>query len=639
MTSPFYRLSSSKSILRQIFSLYKSKWKYLSQDQLENVELDLSCLDKAILDKDREEADRLAHKLEIFAGEHFQKTPFDHCKEILIALVAALLIATLVRQVWFEPMEIPTGSMRPTFKEQDRLIVPKDSFGLNVPLKAKNLYFDSSLIQRTDIFIFRPENMDMQGTDTTYFGIPGKKRYIKRCMGKPGDTLYFYGGRIYGFDRDGNDLKELRESPYIQKLEHIPFINFEGKVVATAPNSKGLYSPVFYYQMNQLIGKHSLLSNRKIRGEIFINKQWKEEKPHFNSKNNINSYSDFWGMKNFGMARILTKHELEAYSTAWLDDLEDAPMYLEIRHTPNLTVPASKITIDKMGRIRPTISTNSTVIPLHQHHLDAIMDNMYTSRMDVKNEFAHRYSVNFNSDLDARIFPLLPGIEDGRYEFYYGKAYSITWGGISNKLPSYHPLNRRSPEHIQKLFNLGIELLKPYEAYQKGQPYYPSRYVFFRDGDLFLMGSSIYNSDDPTLVAFREKELKRQSLDPQYSPFLDNGAPLKDDGSLDIEFVRTFGFHIPEKMYLALGDNHASSSDSRDFGFVPEENIRGTAGRILWPPGDRWGVVPQYDNPLFNKPRLIIWTLVSLLLGACLLYYIAQKDKPIFKKLSPYPEL
>lgn len=33
---------------------------------------------------------------------------------------------------------------------------------------------------------------------------------------------------------------------------------------------------------------------------------------------------------------------------------------------------------------------------------------------------------------------------------------------------------------------------------------------------------------------------------------------------------------VPEKQYFVLGDNRPFSSDSRDFGFVPEENIIGT---------------------------------------------------------------
>ncbi len=41
---------------------------------------------------------------------------------------------------------------------------------------------------------------------------------------------------------------------------------------------------------------------------------------------------------------------------------------------------------------------------------------------------------------------------------------------------------------------------------------------------------------------------------------------------------------LPEKGYLALGDNYAMSSDSRTLGPVPQDNLEGTTLIILWPP-------------------------------------------------------
>jgi signal peptidase I len=41
---------------------------------------------------------------------------------------------------------------------------------------------------------------------------------------------------------------------------------------------------------------------------------------------------------------------------------------------------------------------------------------------------------------------------------------------------------------------------------------------------------------------------------------------------------------IPKDNYFVLGDNREYSSDSREWGFVPKENITGRAWVIYWPP-------------------------------------------------------
>jgi signal peptidase I len=48
-------------------------------------------------------------------------------------------------------------------------------------------------------------------------------------------------------------------------------------------------------------------------------------------------------------------------------------------------------------------------------------------------------------------------------------------------------------------------------------------------------------------------------------------------------------FTVPSNSYFALGDNSYNSSDSREWGVVPQENVIGRALFILWPFSTRWG--------------------------------------------------
>ena len=48
---------------------------------------------------------------------------------------------------------------------------------------------------------------------------------------------------------------------------------------------------------------------------------------------------------------------------------------------------------------------------------------------------------------------------------------------------------------------------------------------------------------------------------------------------------------IPSKSYFALGDNSYNSSDSRYWGFVPEQNVAGKGFIVYWPFSKRWGLI------------------------------------------------
>lgn len=615
-----YRLKKSKKILLQAYRSFlkrRNRIPSTAQEQLKSSMLDLQ---SAVIGKDRVKASEKAKELLTLSQTYLKKSLFQQIRDFVIGLGFALIVAVIVRQMWFELYEIPSGSMRPTFKEQDRLSVSKTDFGINVPLTAKHFFFNPDLIQRNNIVIFTVKGMDFRDGDTVYFYIfPGKKQLIKRLIGKPGDTLYFYGGKIYGIDNDGKDISQELQLQTLDKIDHIPFFNFEGRVTTTHSPIQGIFSPVLIYHMNEPIARLYATSATQARGELLPKILTQDPNIH---------YRNLWGFENFAMARLLTKEQVQQLTDVDPATLEEGLLYLELKHHPSLE--NAKMGYDEWNRYRPIVGTSTSIIPLQEQHLRAIFDNLYTARFEVKDGFARRISANQMHRGAGTFFPHFPGVPDGTYEFYYGKAYQVKWQGITLELPSTHPLYRMDPQKVQLFFNLGIDFDTRFNPQTKEQNRAPPRYAYYRNNDLYLMGAPILKKDDPILVSFINSEKKKQqAARTSYFPFVDIGPPLLPDGRVNADIIRRFGLKVTPQSYLVLGDNYANSGDSREFGFVPEENLRGGPCFIFWPPGSRWGIPNQPSFPLFNPGRLVIWALAALSFGGWYIYHRKRNKLPL----------
>lgn len=616
-----YSLTHSRRLLKRSYDWYMQKDPNLSLIDQQQLKEYVNTLNDACQSGDRSKADYIATELEAFSKIKYKKSTFQYIREVVVAILIALIIATVVRATWFELYQIPTGSMRPQYRELDHLSVTKLPFSINIPLMTDHFLFEPEHVQRTSAVTFSGDNIPSLDETTMFLGIfPYKKRLIKRMVGLPGDTLYFYGGKAYGIDKDGNPIDELLTSPWLEKIEYIPYMTFNG-----IPVTDGKQQTVFM-QMDKAVGKVQQNPLTGATGFVWTGKEWIKDDPAAQKSphDTVKTFSDWWGTRNYAMARLLTKEQVKHIDGIDTATLPEGVLYLELRHTPSLTYPKPLLTSENMA----LPDTQRTVIPLQQKDLNALMDNMYTARLEFENEHGRRYSVDDGKRRNAG--PYFPKVPDGTYEFVYGKGYKVNyiWLPIIGRLvssidllPADHPLNARTPENIQKLFNLGIEMNTYYEPQSPYQLAYPSRYAYFRDGDLYSMGGVVLKKDDPTLKAFvqsEEKKEKQSSNERPYIAFKDYGAPLKD-GKIDADFIKTFGVHVPEKNYFVLGDNHAMSADSRVFGFVPENNLQGAPSLILWPT-DRWGKPWQKPYPIFNESRMIVWTIIGIIALAWYLY-------------------
>lgn len=607
-----YSLKKSTHILFQAVSRYKTRKKYLSaaaKDELRGV---MTHLQNALLAKDQSAAALSAQNLERLYQIHLKKSPGAAFVSSLFSLAVALLIAVIIRGAWFELYVIPSGSMRPTLREQDMLTVSKTRFGINIPLQLGHFTFYPDLVKRNSIFIFTGENMPIPDVDTyNFYLFPAKKQYVKRLIAKPGDTLYFYGGLIYGMDQAGKDISPELQINRLADIDHIPFLRFEGKVTTPPASTRQIASPATLHLMNIPIAKLSATSNHSAEGEMLVP--------------GVTHYSDLWGIGNYALARILSQKEMQQRYPQEAPQISSAPYYLELEHSPSL----QDLTIrrDDHGRMRPAFAFEHSLLPLSQEHIETLFHNLYTARFVVKEGFARRWgSGNWNSAFAVS----LPGVPNGEYEFFAGKGYQVRWRGVTSELPASHPLMHFDMQTAVLFFNTGIEM-SSYFLPQNDPIVFPARYAYFRNGDLYLMGAPILTKADPALESFVERELQREqnatSLRP-YIPFVDHGAPLAADGSLDRAFLKKFGLTIPANSYLGLGDNHAMSSDCREFGFVPQENLRGGPSLLFWPPGHRWGAPNQPSLPLFTPPRLTIWILAAIIGSIWTYIHISRRRLP-----------
>jgi len=99
---------------------------------------------------------------------------WDNFQILLVALILALLIRLFVA----EPRFIPSDSMVPTLEIGDRLVVEKVSYRFHPA-------------EFGDIVVFDPPPQLQE------FGFKKDQAFIKRIIGKPGQTVQVVGGQVY----------------------------------------------------------------------------------------------------------------------------------------------------------------------------------------------------------------------------------------------------------------------------------------------------------------------------------------------------------------------------------------------------------------------------------------------------------
>ena len=124
--------------------------------------------------------------------------------DTLKTIIYAVLIALVIRSLWFEPFKIPSGSMYSTLYVGDYLFVSKYTYGyskhsfpFSLPLFDGRIF--ASAPQRGDVVVFK--NPQDNSTD-----------YIKRVIGLPGDRIKLEKGRLF---INGQMLERKNEEEFV----------------------------------------------------------------------------------------------------------------------------------------------------------------------------------------------------------------------------------------------------------------------------------------------------------------------------------------------------------------------------------------------------------------------------------------
>ncbi len=142
-----------------------------------------------------------ADKEEVISRAEKEPILVEYAKSFFPVIVIVLIL----RSFLFEPFRIPSGSMIPTLKVGDFILVNKFNYGIRLPVLNTKI-FDISEPERGDVVVFRfPKDPSVD--------------YIKRVIGLPGDRIAYRAKNLYV---NGKRIESSMIGPYIETKDGLP---------------------------------------------------------------------------------------------------------------------------------------------------------------------------------------------------------------------------------------------------------------------------------------------------------------------------------------------------------------------------------------------------------------------------------
>lgn len=195
-------------------------------------------------------------------GKNTTKTKKSTTREYVEAIVIAVLLALFIRTFIVQAFKIPSGSMLPTLKIGDHLLVNKFIYGVKIPFKGTTI-IPIKNPKSGDIIVFKfPEDPKLD--------------YIKRVVGVGGDRVAVRNKKVFVNGKPLKDDYAVFKDPHILPAGAGPRDNFgpvvvpEGKVFVMGDNRDNSYDSRFW----------GFVPNEDIRGKaLVLYWSWDVQKP------------------------------------------------------------------------------------------------------------------------------------------------------------------------------------------------------------------------------------------------------------------------------------------------------------------------------------------------------------------------
>lgn len=120
-----------------------------------------------------------------------QRSVWFHLLDVFLNIVIIVAIVVGIRTFLVSPFQVEGSSMISTLENGEYIIINKLAYHIGSP-------------SRGDVVVFRPPS-------------DGKKYYVKRVLGIPGDTIILRDGYVYLQKAGETDAEKLNEDSYLDE--------------------------------------------------------------------------------------------------------------------------------------------------------------------------------------------------------------------------------------------------------------------------------------------------------------------------------------------------------------------------------------------------------------------------------------